>query len=647
MSSHPGPFPHDPASPASAIEAEVRANILAQPLIDDRPAAGTAADLNLPDALVSRIADRIIRSTFEERHRSIRQDQPAPSHREPPPARRESWPALRGWRADGHLNAHPSDDSPLAPVADHISLRLATDGIPRTLADILRDHLRTFDAPQIPSALLSAGFPVDLLDFFSVDGRPLLDQLIATRDSQENIHAVAARAVYAFTPSAPGFRAIDDAGSQPSSSFRLQLTRGDHWDAARSGPKSGDNLDLTIRLINAAPDARFSISIEQSHASTLRRSLAAVGIDTSGLVITEAELPVSQWAQDNLKPGLLPDQRPAAILPRYASRAEDGARFDPGDTAAMAHIADADVATFRSPLHFQGGNIMFVRRPDSTSLLLIGEAEIARNVTLGLTPQQAIDSFRAEFGADAAMVLPAVGFHLDTEISFRCVGDAAIAFVPDEPAAARLIIAAAIRTLESRNILSRADSKILRTFLDHKNDEQLVARLAPMLARFSDPHGNLAESFAAIFSLAPFDSGPANAQRVLFSLDLLASLKPRPWESSLHPHAQAYMRALRRSAADRDAMHRALADAGFRLVPVPSISAGTRSASVINALQLPDRMLIPVRGGFLSPLDDAAIKVLRTHLPSSVQVILIPAAESERRGGALHCSIAAFPDAGR
>src|SRR5690606_2826546 len=134
--------------------------------------------------------------------------------------------------------------------------------------------------------------------------------------------------------------------------------------------------------------------------------------------------------------------------------------------------------------------------------------------------------------------------------------------------------------------------------------------------------------------------------RVLLALDIIAAQRPRPWEASLHPHAQAYARALRRSTADRNLMRDALTRAGMRVVPVPAISAGKRSASVINAVHLPDRVLLPIRGGFLKPLDDAAIKVINTHLPPGVEIVPIPAAESERRGGALHCSMAIFPDPG-
>src|SRR5689334_11891367 len=88
--------------PPDSIEAEVRGNILAQPLVEGDPSAGTAANLNLPEPLLSRMADRIIRSTFEERHRNVYEDRPgrlAQPANAPIMVDREQWPALRGFRA--------------------------------------------------------------------------------------------------------------------------------------------------------------------------------------------------------------------------------------------------------------------------------------------------------------------------------------------------------------------------------------------------------------------------------------------------------------------------------------------------------------------------------------------------------------------
>jgi len=71
----PIPPPVEPAAESkTSVEDEVLSNIKNQPL-----GAGTVADLGLPDEYLKRVADRIIRSTFEERFRVVVVDRPPPS----------------------------------------------------------------------------------------------------------------------------------------------------------------------------------------------------------------------------------------------------------------------------------------------------------------------------------------------------------------------------------------------------------------------------------------------------------------------------------------------------------------------------------------------------------------------------------------
>ena len=53
------------------VEEEVRANVLRQPL-----GAGTVADLALPDEFLTRLTDRIVRSSFRERYHRVVPDPP-------------------------------------------------------------------------------------------------------------------------------------------------------------------------------------------------------------------------------------------------------------------------------------------------------------------------------------------------------------------------------------------------------------------------------------------------------------------------------------------------------------------------------------------------------------------------------------------
>jgi hypothetical protein len=63
-----------PPPPAVSIEAEVLGQLKNQPL-----AKGTVDDLALPDEYLKRVADRIIRSTYEARYRIVVPDPPEKS----------------------------------------------------------------------------------------------------------------------------------------------------------------------------------------------------------------------------------------------------------------------------------------------------------------------------------------------------------------------------------------------------------------------------------------------------------------------------------------------------------------------------------------------------------------------------------------
>lgn len=65
--------PQLPPTPAD-LEMEVLENIRNQPLGD-----GTVADLALPEEFLRRVADRIVRSSFEERYRIVVKDEVPPA----------------------------------------------------------------------------------------------------------------------------------------------------------------------------------------------------------------------------------------------------------------------------------------------------------------------------------------------------------------------------------------------------------------------------------------------------------------------------------------------------------------------------------------------------------------------------------------
>jgi hypothetical protein len=75
------------AAPAASALDEVVANVQSQPL-----GPGTVADLALPDELLRRIADRILRRSFEESFRVVVADPPA-AEQAPPGAAPGTQPA--------------------------------------------------------------------------------------------------------------------------------------------------------------------------------------------------------------------------------------------------------------------------------------------------------------------------------------------------------------------------------------------------------------------------------------------------------------------------------------------------------------------------------------------------------------------------
>lgn len=84
----PGRVPQAPPSPAE-LEREVLENVRNQPLGD-----GTVADLALPEEFLRRVADRIVRSSYEERYRIIVKDPEAPLLDASASPGRTSWIAI-------------------------------------------------------------------------------------------------------------------------------------------------------------------------------------------------------------------------------------------------------------------------------------------------------------------------------------------------------------------------------------------------------------------------------------------------------------------------------------------------------------------------------------------------------------------------
>ena len=514
----------------------------------------------------------------------------------------EGRPALRGFRPD---DAPVALDEPMRRAAAIVQKQLARDGLVATAA-AAAGILGTDD----PAKLAAVGIPADLLAFFD-------------RGSGG----------FAFRQTVPGFRASSESGEEEIRLARVQITSSSYF----LGEGDGGSVDVVRQLLAALPDASFFASIEEKHVDGFLETAKGW---RGKLTLVPEPLPVSQWAQDDGKPG---DADGAAVLlvPRYASRGEDGASLVPGDTFVGEGLAAAGLRVARSPLLFQGGDLLVARDPKTGErILFVGEGDVWRNTALGLTKDQVLEAFRIELGVDRCTVLPAISFHVDEELSLRAVGDRLVAFVPDVVAAARIVLRCGVEALEKAGVLRAAGP--IGDLEAGRDAEFLASVLPPVIAR-CPAYGRFPESLASSFSRGPADSGVGNLQRFLIAIDLLSSWTmdldhPPP---SYDPHAIAYLRSFRRRDAERRELAATLRKSGLDVVRIPSLPEEKRGIDFLNGVHDRDRYLMPAWGGLYAPLDEAARAAFAKALGPGVAIVPILTSESQRRGGGVHCSLSA------
>ena len=577
--------------------------------------------------------------------------------------------------------------------------RLARDGLLVTLAETLEvlgpaafADANTDTADRL-QCLKEVGLPVDLLSYFHpTGGRPMppgsdenSDRLIvdiarrlAGGQSAASLGPMLASTAFHFTQSGAGYRVATESGENRIGTVRLQFTRGTYW----RGPGAGGDLDLARQLIEHLPDAAFVAGIEEKHLGEFLKLAGDWPLKRPGqLTVLPQPLPVSQWAQDNGKAGVLrsnssdhrqraagfsprgpqiasdargggrqshsteeaPPLGIATLVPRYASRREDGSVFIPGETFLMDALAATGHTVIQSPLLFQGGNLLAVRDPAAGQrILLIGEAEVYRNTALGLTRRQVLEAFGVEFAVDRCIVLPAVSFHIDFDVCVRACGGRLVAFVNDSPTAARIILALGIRAMDRHGVVDHAAAEALQEDVKAGQAVPFLADIGPVLGGRLDKQGHFPMSFARAFVVDAVDSPVGNLQRFLLAMDTFVHGAIRPNER----HARAYLRSFSRRAADRQELSRLLSEQGWKVVSVPSLADGNRSINYLNGIHDRRRYLMPAYGGLYAPLDEAAAEVFRRELGHDVAVIPLLCGESQRRVGAVHCSAAAYPRLG-
>ncbi|HWB20220.1 MAG TPA: hypothetical protein VG711_07970 [Phycisphaerales bacterium] len=573
----------------------------------------------------------------------------------------EARPPLRGFRAPilDHadelwpFNLPDVDSTPeLHAASTIIQTQLASDGLLSTTAQIfaaLPSKTLPADAAGLLDFFKRAGLPIDLLAAFIPSDQPSTSPAATLQSIQSLVlhdhvpaSQIASRFSFAFQPSAPGFAIACEDGTSDFAQIRLQLPSARYW----QGLGDGGAVDIARQLTERISSARFLIGIPSDQREAIEQLLAP-GAHASKASVTyfSSSLTLAQWAQDNGKPGFISAASPklATIVPRYASRGEDGATFIPGETFIADALAETGPTVIQSPLLFQGGNLLAYHQPSTgKKILLIGEAELYRNIALGLSQDQVLQAFCSEFNVDQCITLPAVSFHIDFELSIHIQGNRMLAFVNDQTLATQAILSCTLQPLVSLQLLSNESALEAAQAIRNKNFESALSIIMPPIMDQAVSPGRVPLSFAKNFAVGSSDSGVGNMQRILLAADLATACNVPLDLNDIDPDTQTYFRALRRLQSDRAALQHQLEDLGFVLVPIPSLADGSRCLNYVNMVQGKTRLLLPAYGGLFSPVDAQVRQIVQDKLGADVQIVQILTGETQRRQGGLHCAVSAY-----
>jgi len=111
--------------------------------------------------------------------------------------------------------------------------------------------------------------------------------------------------------------------------------------------------------------------------------------------------------------------------------------------------------------------------------------------------------------------------------------------------------------------------------------------------------------------------------------------------TGLDPHSAAYLRSFQRRDAERRDLAATLRKWGYEVVKIPSLPEEKRGIDYLNGVHDRERYLMPAWGGLFAPLDDAARETFEKALGPGTSVVPVLSSESQRRGGAVHCSLSA------
>ncbi len=569
----------------------------------------------------------------------------------------EERPSLRGFRAPILtraaeplvLHAASALDAPDARAARTIATQLARDGLRATLVAATLDLGP--GAGGLAGRLERAGFPVDLLACWTQPGAEALPErvareLAAGRD-RADIVADLASLPFAWSPTIPGWHVASESGETTAAAIRLQVSSATDY----AKPGEGGAMDVFRDLARLLPDVSIVAGVESKHLGGVEAEARALAADRRApITLVESPLPLAQWAQDSAKAGFAEVGGRRAVVwlaPRYASRGEDGSAFVAGENLALEAFAATGRDVRASPLLFQAGDILCVVDPRSGKRsLLVGEAEVARNRALGLSRDEVLTAFRTEFGIDSCIVLPAVSFHVDLEVSVRATDEGLVACVLDTASAARNAIRCGVDALARAGLLDAEGARVAASDVEADRHAEFFARVGPIFQKAQHAPGRFAFDFSEHFAAGPADSGVGNLQRFLLAIDLWTAARmgeATADELGVDPDSFAYLSSLRRREVDRMRVASALAGLGWKVVAVPGLSDEKRSLNPLNGIHLRGRYLMPAYGGLYAALDDLARERLGEAFGAGVRIDPVATGETQRRAGGLHCAAAVEP----
>jgi len=551
--------------------------------------------------------------------------------------------ALHATVLDGHVGPLGADQR----VARLVAERLARAGLLTTLVAAMVE----LGPDPTAERLERAGFPVDLLMCWEPPGSEPLTQRVARElaagRARADVLADLLKLPFAFPPTIPGWALATECGDHDAAAIRLQVSSATDY----AQPGEGGAMDVFRDLARLLPDSAMVVGVESKHLAGVEREARELAAHRRApITLVESPLPLAQWAQDSAKPGILEHAGGASavwLAPRFASRGEDGSTFVAGENLALEGFAATGRSVVQSRLIFQGGNLLAVRDPRTQKRsLLVGEAEVARNRALGFTRDEVLAAFRAEFGVESCIVLPAVSFHIDLEVSVRATADGLVACVLDTATAARTTIHCGVEALARAGLVDADGARQAGLDVDADRHAEFFARIGPVLQKAEHASGRFALDFAEHFAAGPTDSGVGNFQRFLLAIDLWTAA--RMGESSaedvgVDPDSFAYLTSLRRREADRMRVAAALSGLGWNVLAVPGLSDEKRSLNPLNGLHLRERYLMPAYGGIYSGLDELARQRLAEAFGPGVRIDPVATGETQRRAGGLHCAVAVEP----